>query len=153
MFKKIQFTKSLVFWKKNKNRIYIKFWTFVLSCYTWNAVNTNWRMKYFFVVFLKYSSTKFQQHQHWYSKTIQKKFLYLHEMGQQIKSSLLIKRCCSKFILTSAFIYLQSSFLFQHGKKAMRIYIILLHILIPVITFVYYHLFLAFSSTFMTDSR
>ena len=34
---------------------------------------------------------------------------------------------CSKFILTSAFICLQSSFLFQHGTKAMK-KDILLHI-------------------------
>ena len=29
---------------------------------------------------------------------------------------------CSKFILTSAFICLQSNFLFQHGKKSMKTY-------------------------------
>ena len=55
-------------------------------------------------------------------------------MGKQIKRSLLIKTLYSKFILTSAFICLQSSLLFQDGKNAMNTYIILLHLflLLPV---------------------
>ena len=43
-----------------------------------------------------------------------------------------LKRCYSKFIFSSAFIYLQSSLLFQHGKKAMKIY------LLPSTCFCYY---------------
>ena len=56
---------------------------------------------------------------------IQKKFVYLHEMGEKVKSPLYkSQRYCCKFILASAFICQQSSFLFQHGKKAMYTYII-----------------------------
>ena len=46
---------------------------------------------------------------------IQKKLLLLHEMDEQINTSLLM--LLYKFILTSACICLQSSLLFQHGKK------------------------------------
>ena len=35
----------------------------------------------------------------------------------KLKVHFLLERYCSQFILTSAFICLQSSFLFQHGKK------------------------------------
>ena len=46
-------------------------------------------------------------------------------MGEKVKSSLhKSQRYCCKFILASAFIFQQSSFLFQHGKKAMYTYII-----------------------------
>ena len=49
-------------------------------------------------------------------------------MGKQIKISLLINSIAvTLFILPLAFIYLQSSFLFQHCKKAMKAYIILHH--------------------------
>ena len=37
--------------------------------------------------------------------------------GGKLKVHFLLERYCSQFILTSAFICLQSSFLFQHGKK------------------------------------
>ena len=43
------------------------------------------------IIFLtKYNSTQIQQLQHWYSKCNSKE-ICLHEMGEQIKSSLLIK--------------------------------------------------------------
>ena len=78
----------------------------------------------------------------------------------KLKVHFQLKRYCSKLMLTSAFIFLQSSFLFQHGKKAMKTYIILLfllynitgNILITIIRFALYHLLLASNSTFMTDS-
>ena len=46
---------------------------------------------------------------------IQKKLVLLHEMDEQINTSLLM--LLYKFILTSACICLQSTLLFQHGKK------------------------------------
>ena len=46
-------------------------------------------------------------------------------MGEQI--DFYLKRYYNKFVLTLAFICLQSSFLFQHRKKAMKTYIIFLH--------------------------
>ena len=65
---------------------------------------------------------------------------------------------CSKLILTSVFICLQSSFLFQHGKKVMKQYIIIFHLLLllqgnSLITIVRSaYLLLTSNSTFMTDS-
>ena len=70
--------------------------------------------------------------------------------ASKLKFHFNLKRYCSKFILTSAFICLQSSSLFQHGKKAMMTYIIL--ILITIIRFARYHLLLNSSSTFITYS-
>ena len=91
-----------------------------------HLLNTNWRIKYFFLILPKYNSTKFNNSNNGTVNAIQKKLAFLHEMGKQIKSSLLIKTLsCSKFILTSVFIFLQSSFLFQYGEKAMKTYIIL----------------------------
>ena len=43
----------------------------------------------------------------------------MHEIGREIKTSLLFYYC-SIFILSSAFLCPQSSFLFQYGKKAMN---------------------------------
>ena len=57
---------------------------------------------------------------------------------------------------TLAFIFLQSSFLFQHGRKAMKTYFILLHIFLSLqetmIRFFRYHLLLASNITFMHHS-
>ena len=54
-------------------------------------------MKYFFLILPKYNnkqlsnnSATIQQLQHWYGKWNSKKFVYIHEMGKQIKSSFLI---------------------------------------------------------------
>ena len=83
-------------------------------------------------------------------------------LASKLKAHLWLKRCSSKFILTSAFICLQSSFLCQHGKKTMKTFTI------PLTCFCYYrkhpnrdnkigredgsgHLLLASNSTFMTD--
>ena len=73
-----------------------------------------------------------------------------------------LKVCyCSKFILTSAFICLQFSFLSQHGKNSYEdiyhspphVSVIAGNILITIIRFASYHLLLlASNSTFMTDS-
>ena len=52
-------------------------------------------------------------------------------MGKELKSLLLLMQQ-SKLILTSDFIYLQSSFLFQHGEKATKAYIILLQMLLSL---------------------
>ena len=48
-------------------------------------------------------------------------------MGEKIKNSLFIKMLLWQVYSHLAFICLQSSFLFQHGKKAMKTYIILRH--------------------------
>ena len=57
---------------------------------------------------------------------------------------------------TSAFIFLQSSFLFQHGRKSMKTYLILLHIFLSLqktmIRFSCCHLLLASTITFMHHS-
>ena len=67
----------------------------------------------FFLILPKYvNSTHIQELQYWYSKC---------------NSHLRLKRYCSKCILTSAFICLKFILLFQHGKKGMKTYIILLH--------------------------
>ena len=39
----------------------------------------------FFLILPKYNSTRAQQLQHWYSKCNSKEFVYLHEMGEQLK--------------------------------------------------------------------
>ena len=64
---------------------------------------------------------------------IQNNFVYLHQMGEQI-----IKKLYIKFIYTSAFIFLQYRFLFQHGKKATKTYIILLPVFVLVQETYYY---------------
>ena len=58
-----------------------------------------------------------------------KVFLEILQISQKNTSAKVYfcKCYCNKFILTSAFICLQSSFLFQHGKKAIKTYIILLY--------------------------
>ena len=45
--------------------------------------------------------------------------------ASKLKVPFELKCYCSKFILTSAFIFLQHRFLFEHGKKAINTYIIL----------------------------
>ena len=42
------------------------------------------------------------------------------------------QRYCTKFILTSPFVCLQSDFLFQHGQKATEKFLVLLHILLSL---------------------
>ena len=67
---------------------------------------------------------------------------------------------CNQFILTLTFFFLQYGFLFQHGKKITKTYIIFFphvsavtgNILIMIITFGHYQLLLPSKSTFMTDS-
>ena len=68
MLKNILFIKILLFWEKKKSEIKFKFWTFDLTCHIWNTVNTNWRMKYFFLILAKYNRVQIQQLQHWYNK-------------------------------------------------------------------------------------
>ena len=113
-------------WKKSKVKKIIKvkskikFWTIDLICYTWNTVNTNWRMKHFLML-PKYNSMQIQQLQHWCSS--KDNLIWRSARNGQAK----LKHYCSKFILTSVLICLQSNFLFQPGKKAMKTCIILLH--------------------------
>ena len=80
-------------------------------------------------------------------------------MGEKLKSSLLINRI-SKFIFISAFICLQSNFIFQHWKKLLW-YISFSSTCLcyyrqhpnnDVIRFVRYHLLVS-NSTFMTHSQ
>ena len=57
---------------------------------------------------------------------IQKKFIYLHQIDEQIKSSLLLTLL--QYVYSySCFPFLQSSFLFQLKKKIMNTYVIILH--------------------------
>ena len=111
-----------------------------------------------FLILPKYNSTRFNNSNIGTVNAIKKEIVYLEEMGEQIKSSLLIKTLLQKVYSYSVFICLQSSFLFQHGKKLWRHLsffptCLLLHenILITM-RFARYHLPLASSSTFMTDS-
>ena len=115
-------------------------------------------MEYFFWYCLNKAVFEFSDFNIGILIAIQKKLVQLHEMGTQIKSSLLLM-LHNKFIFTASFICLQSSFLFQHVKKAMKTCIILLHvsvikrnILVNIIKFTRYHLLLSSNSAFMTDS-
>ena len=80
-------------------------------------------------------------------------------MGEQIKSSLLIKTVSvSLFLLQLSFAY-NPAFYFNMGKMYEDIYhspphvfVITGNILITIIRFARYHLLLASNSTFMTDS-
>ena len=93
-----------------------------LTCYTWNTVTTNWRMNYFSWYCLNTTVRKFNISSIGSINAIQKKFVYLHKMGEKIHFK--SQRYYCKVILTSAFICQQSNFLFQHGKKTMYTYII-----------------------------
>ena len=57
---------ALCFERKIKTKI--KFWIFVLICCTWNTVNTNGRMNFFFWYCLNTTVKQIQRLQHWYSK-------------------------------------------------------------------------------------
>ena len=87
ILKKVLFIKSLAFWNKRKKQTFRKF---VFTCYTWNIVNTNWRMKYFVWYCLNTIVRKFNNSNIGRVNAVQNKFFYLHKMGQQIKSSLLL---------------------------------------------------------------
>ena len=79
----------------------------------------------FFLILPKYNITQIQNSNIGMVNAVRKKFVCLHKL----KAHFQLKRYCSEFILTLAFIWLQSSFLFQHGEKTMKTYIILLHML------------------------
>ena len=85
-------------------------------------------MKYFFWYCLKQQCVSFNNSNICTVNAIQKKFVCLHEMGGQIKSSPLIKNAIAESLFLLQFL-LAFSVLFQYGKKAMKIYIyiILLH--------------------------
>ena len=107
----------------------------------------------FFLILPKYNITQIQNSNIGIVNAVRKKFIYLHKL----KAHFQLKRYCSEFILTLAFIWLQSSFLFQHGKKNYEdvhhspphASVITGNILITIIN----HLFLASNSTFITDSK
>ena len=82
----------------------------------------------FFLVLSKTTVCKFNNSNICSVNAIQKKFVCLHEMGEQIKSSPLIKNAIAVSLFLLQFL-LAFSVLFQYGKKAMKIYIyiILLH--------------------------
>ena len=108
----------MCFQRKVKSEI--KFWTFVLTCYTWNTVKTNWRMKYFFWYCLNTTVHKFNNSNIGTVNEIQKNLSIYTKWASKLKVHFLLKRYCSKFILNSVFICLQPSFLFQQGKKVWR---------------------------------
>ena len=93
VFKKILFIRALYFERKKESEN--KFWTFVLTCYTWNKVNTNWRIWYY----LKTTVRKFNNSNIGAVNVIQKKFVYLLEIKSKVH--LKLERYCSKFILLS----------------------------------------------------
>ena len=96
----------------------MKFWTVALTCYTWNTVNANWRMEYFFWYCLNTTVRKFKNSNIGTVNAIQKKCICTKWV------SILKVHFYSKSFLTSIFICLQSSFLFQHRKRAMKTFIL-----------------------------
>ena len=72
------FIKTLLWFERNVKRKLNKFWTFVLTCYTWNTVNTNSRMKYFFWYCINTTVRKFNNFNIGTVNVIQKKIVYLH---------------------------------------------------------------------------
>ena len=89
-YKKILLIKSFVFWRKIEKWNEIRYWTFVeLATLETNAI---WRMN-FFSDACRYCLTttvrKFNDFNIGIVDAIQKKFVYLHEMGERIKSLLL----------------------------------------------------------------
>ena len=156
IFKKVLFIKSFAFWNKRKKQTFRKF---VFTCYTWNIVNTNWRMKYFVWYCLNTIVRKFNNSNIGRVNAVQKKFFYLHKMGQQIKSSLLLtllQQVYSHFNFNLPTIQLSVS---NWEKTIWR------HISFSSTCFCYYRkhpnndnkicqlpYFLASSTTFMTDS-
>ena len=110
----------------------------VLTCYTWNTVlNTTVR--------------KFNNSNICAVNAVQKKFVFCTKLVNKLKVHFWLKHYCSRFILTSAFICQQSSFLFQDNSTP-HVSVITGNILITMIRFSRYHLLLASNSTFMTDS-
>ena len=91
---------------------------------------------------------------------VQKKFVYWHEMCEQIKSSLLIKTLSQKvysyfsFCLPTIEIFIATWVKSYEGiyRSPPHVSVITENILIKIIRFARYHLFLASNSTFMTDS-
>ena len=138
----------------------IKFWTFVLTCYNWNTVNTNWRMKYFFLFFINTTVGKFINCNIGAVNGIQNRFVYLHEIGEQIKILFLIKTLL-QYIYSYFSFHLPTIQLFiSIWEKSYRdiyhflpyVSVITGNILIMIIRFVRNYVLLASNSTFMTDS-
>ena len=100
---------------------------------TWNTVNTNWRMKCFFLILPECNSMLILQLQNWYSKCNSKWICLSARNGRaKLKVHFYLKRYCIKFILTVVLTCLQSSFLIQHGKKAKKKYIIIIHMFLSL---------------------
>ena len=148
MFKKILFIRALYFERKKESEI--KFWTFVLTWYTWNTVSTNWRIWYC----LKTTVRKFSNSNIGAVNAIQKKFVYLHEIKSKVH--LKLERYCSKFILLQFSFDYNPAFYFNIEKSYEDIYHSPPHVSVItgkiLITICCYHPLLAFNSTFMTGS-
>ena len=124
-------------------------------------MNTNWRTKYFLWYCLTTTVRKFNNSNIGAVNAIQTKFVYLHKIGEQIKSFLLIKtllQLLSLFLLQISFAY-GACLYFNMGKKIWRYisfsstcFCYYWKILITIIRFDRYYPFLASNSTFMTDS-
>ena len=118
----------------------------------------NWRVKYYFWYSLNTTVHKFNNSNISKVNANKKKFVYLHcNWASKSKVHFELNCYCSKFIVTSVSICLQSSTLyFNIGKKLWRnmslsstCSVITWNILITIIRFARYQLLLALS-TFMT---
>ena len=116
-------------------------------------------MKYFFWYYLNTTVRTFNNSNICTVNAIQKKFVYLHEMGEEMKTSLLIKALVQKVYSSFSFhLHTIQLFISPWVKSYEDIYhspphvsVITRNILTKIIRFARYHL-LASNSTLMADS-